>query len=216
MEQPILKFTWTGKWLMRTVKMALIVNGVKRYEFTYNEDFSVEVPISGDSLTIDVKQLSSKGKEYSRISHTFPVEPNANYSCELGGEFGNYSGLTLQLSQPNQPLKPSDPLHYKNGFFKIGSNFIKYINSYLFPVYGLGEACFGKGSGRLLPGVLGVLGFIISMAFSFAADDGEVIVLGIKSVELLEYEPLSFTDWIINFLFGGILSLLDLISLLLP
>ena len=213
MNQPVLKFSWPGKdRLVGDLDMVVYINGEENgHDFLYTQPFQMEVPIEGNELSIEIKHRY-KDREATDFSHTIPIEENASYSCNLLGELDGSSQFFIRLSEPNKDVTDSDKVYYHNAFMGAIATMKDAFWSFAFPILGFYRG-FKAENHRTLSWISGLCGFILSIIVSAMAS-GHTIVLGFRNFKLLEFEPFSFTDWILNLFVGGIASLWGLVRLI--
>ena len=153
-----------------------------------------EASITGPSMAIKIETGDEK-KRVTRFNRKFQFDPEKSYTCEIVCESSN---MGIRMSNGDEELDDDAPV-CRN----IGS---VVFQSILFPIYGIGTAIYNRYN--RVEGLVGAaIGFGLGTIISAMASDGDRIVLGYRSTEILEYEPFSLTDFAINLLIGGISSI---------
>jgi len=200
-----LNFTWYGDADGKdTAVMTLTVGGHVFDNLSVQDGFTIDIPITERYAEIKVQVAKAPGKSQSTcIKHIFEFELGKNYECKLSGSMKK--GFCLQMSDGDGYVTDDTP--------KLRNSLQVGFTSFLFPIYGIIQAIISKYN-RV--GYIGgaVAGFLLATIFSASADSDEEIGLGFGSHTLIEYEPFSFLDHLVNILIGGCASLLGLIRAL--
>ena len=206
-----LKINWKKKGIKGVKELVLYVNGQSnRFEFKPDSSFEVDVPILGENAEIVIMN-NHKGNEILCFSRTIPLGEVGEYSCNIS--FSKYGGFSVQMSKPNQKVTSDDEVYYHSNAHKKTAQFAEAGKSFFFPIYGLYKG-FATVRNRVINIVAACIGFFLSMGFSLmAASEDTEIILGLGHTKLIEYAPLSFLDFLINLLAGGILTVMGLLRL---
>lgn len=183
--------------------MTVTVGGHVFDDLPYQDGFTIDIPISEKYTEIKVQVAKTPGKSKSTcIKHIFEFELGKNYECRLSGSMKGSKGFGLQMSDGDGYVTDDTPM--------CRSNLCVGVTSFLFPIYGIVQA-FRSKYNRV--GYIGgaIAGFLLATIFSAMADPDEEIELGYGSHTLIEYEPLSFLDHLVNILIGGCATLLGLL-----
>lgn len=200
----VLHFFWTGddkgiKGMSEQV-LFLYVNGTEYVaDWDYSEGFSLDVPISGTKLDIEVKiGKNDSDKRGTYFKHQFEIQPNADYSASLEGQVSSFSGLKLKLSKPNEEIEDNSPFCKRN--LPVA------ILSFTFPIYGVIDAIRSPYN-RKAAIIAAFVGFELAMLFSAFVPEGGETGIGFGQTMIISYKPFSFLDCVCNLLIGGIASL---------
>ena len=213
--EKILKINWEGKKIKAIKGGILFVNGEQnRFDFVPKDPMQVEVPITGNSVEITIKLITTfRDNEIIRFSRTITLgDEDGVYSCNIN--VSDRGIFHVQISKPNKEVSAKDPIYYHSNSEKNYELLCEMGNCFCFPIYGFYKG-FTNIRNRTFDLGAACVGFFFSIIFSMmAASNHAVVSLGLGHAKLISYEPFSFTDWIINLLAGGILTLMGLLRLI--
>ncbi|MBD5258523.1 MAG: hypothetical protein HDS52_07560 [Barnesiella sp.] len=206
-----LHFSWAGDKKgvkgISDAELGVVINGNELVSGAdYKNDLTVDLPISGDSLDIEIR-IGKKGSEKKGLyfKHNFMIIPGADYSARLEGRASAFTGLSLKLSQPNQDVTSSTPA------CKI--NVPVALLSFMFPIYGIyGAIKLPYNRNAAIGGAF--IGFMLALIVSAMAPEGADVGIGFGKKPLVSYQPFSPLDILFNLLIGGIASLRGLLHLM--
>lgn len=187
--------------------MTLYINGNECLtDWDYTDGFSLDIPLSGSTLDVEVKigDRGVPGRTY--FQHTFAIEPGATYEAELSGNAASFSGFKVKLSRPNEVIEGNTPACRRN--MPVA------ILAFCFPIYGIILAitsCYNR-----IASIGGAAsGFLLGVIGSSLIPSGYEAGIGFGRVPLISYEPFSFLDFFFNILIGGIATINGLLRALL-
>lgn len=203
----VLHFSWEGdpsgkeEW-----QLGVHANGQEIATSSYTEGWAVDIPLTDTNLELKVILDTGNGRQVTHFKRAFQLNPGSNYTCVVDGSAKNSSGLGVRFCEGDEMEEGTSKLS--------GNKFNVVFMSLLFPVYGIYKAI--TDSYMRVSAIAGAaIGFLLGMILSAMTEDGDTVVLGFKSIKLLEYEPFSFLDIVINLLIGGIASINGLLRLFL-
>ena len=210
-KQKFLNFEWVGDQKgikgLKNPEMRVFIDGVEVCRVSYKEPVSFQVPLNSSSVAIKVNICNAdKEKQLCYFKGTFSINGGKDYSCRLFGQASSFTGLKLKFSKGDSPVKDSDPV--------CRNSLPVSVLAFCFPIYGLCNAATSKYNR-----IAALLGTAVGLGLStisswMAYDSDELIGFGFGQTSLMDYEPFSAADWIINLLIGGISSLRGLLYLL--
>lgn len=176
-------------------------------DWDYSDGFSLDVPISGTTLIIEVK-IGNKdsNKRGTYFKHQFEIHPDADYSASLEGQATSFTGLKLKLSKPDGDVEDNTPACKRNVPVAM--------LSFAFPIYGIINAIKSPYN-RKVAIIAASVGFVLAMVFSAFVPEGGETGIGFGRTMIISYKPFSFLDWVCNLLIGGVASLRGFLYLIL-
>lgn len=207
--QSVLHFSWEGDskggndW-----QLSVHLNGQEVVSSNYTEGWSSDIPLASSDRTLELKLIMDRGdgRKVTLFKRSFQINPGSNYTCETEGSAKNASGLGVRFCEGDE-LTEGTPKVSGNKFYVV-------FMSILFPIYGIYKASTDSYM-RAAALIGGAVGFILATIVSAMTDKGDTLAFGIGSMKIMEYEPFSFLDIVINLLIGGLASINGLLRLLL-
>lgn len=213
--QATLHFYWDGDDRgSDDFKLKVFVDDNEVAIMDYQDAAEVEIPLilssysssSDNDIELKLKVAKDGGRQFTHFKRSFKVMHGKHYACSVDGSIKDTSGFGVRFCEGHSVEDETPKLS--------GLKSSVAMWSVLCPVYGLYKAITDTYM-RTTALIGGATGFLLGIITSSMADKGDSIALGLSSLKLIEYKPFSLTDFIINFLVGGISSLNGLLRMLL-
>lgn len=200
MTTKVLHLSWCGDEKANSdFMMKVFVDNTEVICDYFENGWSSDISFASDELNLKITVGKEDGKQGTWLNRKFNTATDDEYTCEIKGS--QKAGLKVKFSEGDE-IKAGTPT--------ISSPVTVAFMSFLFPIYGFIVGITNKYH-RKEALISGVVGFLFAMIFSFTAESGDKIAFGIGKISILEYDPFSFTDFVINILAGGIASLRGII-----